>query len=356
MILSTVAGYTASVNLGQIELSYDTQYVTFGSATDVQLVERESDVLLYWLTPAGELIFGKINSDLSIGNQISLVASGVSSFYAKYLPGVGNAFAYVVGTTLTINVAGTTTIGTWDASRLHDFSFDVNNDLTSISVLYRAGDPAQAYIETYSAQIKAEAPVFVPDSGTYSTAINVVLSTNTPNAVIHYTTDGSVPSDSSPTYTGAIPVSGSQMIRAITTAPGYINSDESSATYTLILTPRAVAPVFSPVAGTYTTALAVAITSTTPNRIIRYTLDGTDPTTSSPIYYGPISVTSDVTIKAFATAAGYLPSTVSSAMYEINIPEPTPEDHVSPVYSYLNVYDFKMGLRLVPGFLVDNNV
>lgn len=356
MISSTIPGYSASLVGGQINLVTDSRAVTFGAATSVQLVETATSVLLYWLENNGSLSFGTVNADLTISNAVQLVQTGVSTFYAKYLLGVGTSFAYVVGTTLTINIAGTTTTGTWGSDRLPDFSYDVSNDLQVITVLFSAGVPVQAYTETYSAQVKAEAPIFVPDSGTYTTTLNVTLSTNTPNAVIHYTVDGSTPSDSSPTYTGAIHVTGSMTIRAITTAPGYINSDVSSATYTLVLTPQAVAPVFSPVAGSYTTALAVSITSVTPNRIIRYTLDGSDPTMASPIYYGPISVTADTTIKAFATAAGYRPSVIATAVYSINIPAPTPEDHVSPVYSYLHVYDFKMGLRAATGFAVDSNV
>lgn len=356
MISSTVAGYTASVVLEQIQLSYGTQSVTFGSATDVQLVENDTGVLIYWLTPAGALIFGTVNTDLSVSNQVTLVASGVSTFYAKYLPGVGTSFAYVVGNVLTINIAGTTTTGTWDASRLHDFSYDVSNDLQTITVLYRQGDPAQAYTENYSAMVKAEAPVFTPDSGTYQGVQSILITSNTAGAVIHYTVDGSTPTDASPIASGAVTVSESKTLKAIAVAAGYINSDVSTANYVIVLAPMAVAPVFTPVEGTYTAAISVAITSTTPNKIIRYTLDGSTPTMSSPIYYNPIAVSADVVIKAFATAAGYRPSSVSMATYNIEIAPPTPEDHVSPVYSTLKLYDFKMGLREVSEFAKDYSV
>lgn len=356
MITSSVTGYTASVVSDQIELVAGVQSVTFGSATDVQLVENETGVLLYWLTPTGALIFGTVNTDLSISNQVTLVPTGVTTFFARFLPGVGTSFAYVVGTVLTINIAGTTTTGTWSADRLHDFSYDVSGDLQTITVLYRQGEPSQAYSESYSAMVKAEAPVFTPGSGTYQGVQSILISSNTAGAVIHYTIDGSEPTDASPVASAAVSISSDVTIRAIAVAAGFINSDISSASYIIQLAPLAVAPVFNPVAGAYTTAINVAITSTTPNRIIRYTLDGSAPTMSSPIYTSPIPVSADVVIRAFATAAGYRPSPVSTASYTITIAPPTPEAHVDPIYSRLKLYDFQMGLRELSAFAQDYSV
>jgi hypothetical protein len=50
---------------------------------------------------------------------------------------------------------------------------------------------------------------------------------------------------------------------------------------------------------------------------IHYTTDGTVPTTSSSVYTGPISVGVTETLKADATATGYLRSAVASAKYTI---------------------------------------
>jgi N-acetylneuraminic acid mutarotase len=79
----------------------------------------------------------------------------------------------------------------------------------------------------------------------------------------------------------------------------------------------AATPVFSPEAGTYASAQSVTITSATPEAAIYYTTDGTTPTTSSTAYTGPIGVSSTETIKAIATASGYLASAVAIATYTI---------------------------------------
>ena len=79
-------------------------------------------------------------------------------------------------------------------------------------------------------------------------------------------------------------------------------------------------PVFSPVAGTYYEAQSVTITSATDGATIYYTLNGNDPTTSSPVYSSAISITETTTVKAMAVKADYNNSEIASATYTINEP------------------------------------
>jgi hypothetical protein len=79
----------------------------------------------------------------------------------------------------------------------------------------------------------------------------------------------------------------------------------------------AATPVFSPSPGKYTQAQMVSISDALIGATIHYTTDGTVPTTSSPVYTGPISVGVTETLKADATATGYLRSAVASAKYTI---------------------------------------
>jgi hypothetical protein len=77
----------------------------------------------------------------------------------------------------------------------------------------------------------------------------------------------------------------------------------------------AAQPVFSPVGGAYSTPQTVTISDATSGATIYYTTDGTTPTTSSPVYTGPITVSSTETIQAIATAPGYETSILWSAAY-----------------------------------------
>ncbi len=90
---------------------------------------------------------------------------------------------------------------------------------------------------------------------------------------------------------------------------------------TVNLPPAAATPIFSPSAGTYTSAQKVTIGDATSGATIYYTTNGTTPTTSSTEYIGPVTVGSTETIEAIATASGYSTSAVASATYTINLPE-----------------------------------
>ena len=95
----------------------------------------------------------------------------------------------------------------------------------------------------------AATPVFSPAPGTYLTAQTVTLSAATAGATIYYTADGTAPTTSSTPYTGAIPVSGSEVIEAVAVASGYTNSSLATAGY--VITPP---PVSGPVVPTNATA------------------------------------------------------------------------------------------------------
>jgi hypothetical protein len=83
--------------------------------------------------------------------------------------------------------------------------------------------------------------------------------------------------------------------------------------------PNTVAtPTFSPVGGTYTSAQNVTISTTTSGATIRYTTDGSTPTTTSgTVYGGAIAVSSNTTINAIAYESGFTASPVATASYTI---------------------------------------
>ncbi|MGA2886893.1 MAG: chitobiase/beta-hexosaminidase C-terminal domain-containing protein [Terracidiphilus sp.] len=82
----------------------------------------------------------------------------------------------------------------------------------------------------------------------------------------------------------------------------------------------AATPVISPGAGTYTTFQSVSITDTAPGATIYYTTDGTTPTINSIQYSGAITVSTNETVQAIATAMNYLNSEAASATYTFNMP------------------------------------
>lgn len=83
-------------------------------------------------------------------------------------------------------------------------------------------------------------------------------------------------------------------------------------------------PTFTPPPGTYTSDQSVAIHDLTPGATIYYTTNGSTPTTSSAKYVATIPIAATETLKAIATAPGYMTSAVASALYTIEKPAATP--------------------------------
>ncbi len=80
--------------------------------------------------------------------------------------------------------------------------------------------------------------------------------------------------------------------------------------------PSVAAPTFSPEGGQYIGTQNVQISCATPGASIRYTLDGSDPTSTSTLYENAISVATTTTIKAKAFL-GEESSSIASATYTI---------------------------------------
>jgi N-acetylneuraminic acid mutarotase len=88
--------------------------------------------------------------------------------------------------------------------------------------------------------------------------------------------------------------------------------------------PTAPAPTFSPAAGSYPAGTAITLSDTAGGAKIYYTTDGkTVPTVNSPVYAGPILLTSPVRIQAIAVASGYSTSYVAGATYAMPAATPT---------------------------------
>ena len=87
--------------------------------------------------------------------------------------------------------------------------------------------------------------------------------------------------------------------------------------------PAAAAPVITPAGGTFGASQNVTLSTTTASATIYYTLDGTEPTPASTVYTGPITISTDTTVRALASATGYIQSAVSGASFTVLGQTPT---------------------------------
>ncbi len=79
--------------------------------------------------------------------------------------------------------------------------------------------------------------------------------------------------------------------------------------------PTAAAPVITPDGGTFGDNQSVTLSSATSSANIFYTLNGSAPTPGSTLYTEPITIGADTTLRAIASASGYVQSGVSSATF-----------------------------------------
>ena len=95
------------------------------------------------------------------------------------------------------------------------------------------------------------------------------------------------------------------------------NGTDSASASTVV--EQVATPTFDQAAGTYNDSVSIQLACSTSGATIRYTLDGTDPTSSSTAYSTAISITTSTTLKAKAFATGKLDSAVASAAYTIKV-------------------------------------
>ncbi len=100
-----------------------------------------------------------------------------------------------------------------------------------------------------------------------------------------------------------------------------VSGNMITSVYYYFQTPQVVStPTISPPGGTFSQSQLVSISCGTSGASIRYTLNGSDPTSSSTLYTSAITITSSCILKAKAFLTGYIESTTASSSFTINVP------------------------------------
>ena len=141
--------------------------------------------------------------------------------------------------------------------------------------------------------------------------VSVMISCATDGATIHYTTDGTEPTEASPVYR-RFRISERTVVKAIAIKDG-LHSEVAVAEYAIGLCADPVIAAASSFTGSET---KVELSCATDGARIYYTLDGRDPNASATPYAAPFYVADSCTVKAYATCADYLDSAVATQSIE----------------------------------------
>lgn len=125
------------------------------------------------------------------------------------------------------------------------------------------------------------------------------ISCPTPGSTIHYTLDGTMPTELSTVYVSPIQLTRNGTVRAIAVAPGYRTSGVAEFTTDIFRVEDIRAELFEGF---------LYLTTETPNAVIRYTLDGSVPTAASATFDEPILLEQLTTVKAYGEREGYTTS------------------------------------------------
>lgn len=141
----------------------------------------------------------------------------------------------------TINTNGSTTLtqdenvlNIYKVPALDGISEGDNVNVTGVVGCYNAPQLRVAYatdVENVIVVDPCATPTFDPEAGTYSSTQNVSLACATDGASIHYTLDGTVPTESSPVFSTPIEVAETTTIKAMAVKDGFSNSSIAEATY-----------------------------------------------------------------------------------------------------------------------------
>lgn len=331
-----VAPVTISPNGGSFSLAQSVSLSTATSGAQIRYTIDGTTPSASSLLYSGAFSVGSSKTIKAIGIKAGMTNSSVSSATFTIQPQVvasvaispnGGSFSSAQSVSLSTSTIGALIRYTVDGSIPNSLSLlyagpiTVASSQTVKAIAINAGmndSVLTSAIFTITLPPVAVAEVAIsPNGGSFSSAQSVSLSTATSSAQIRYTIDGTIPSASSLLYSGAITVGSSQTIKAIGIKSGLANSSVSSAAF-IITSPGVVAAVeISPATGTYTSAQAISMKSATPDAQIRYTLNGSTPTSSSLPYSAPFVVSASKTIKAIAFKSGMTMSSISTQVIKV---------------------------------------
>ncbi|OQA74564.1 MAG: hypothetical protein BWY32_03565 [bacterium ADurb.Bin243] len=216
------------------------------------------------------------------------------------------------------------TVPTSTTGVIYSAPFTISKTTTVKAVAYKSGMTDSDIVSAvFNITVtKVATPILNPAGGSFASAKIVALSCATAGASMIYTTDGSNPSASngfgySPVASPAgITIDKTCTLKVIAIKSGMTNSDIASAYFVISgsSSTKVATPVISAGGTSSSTSRSVTIACATSGAAIKYTTNGTTPSsTNGTTYAGAFTLSSSATVKAIAIKSGMTNSDVASS-------------------------------------------
>ncbi len=209
----------------------------------------------------------------------------------------------------------------WKESSVSSKNFDDEAEVQASRNPATAAAPASP-VAGMPVALPPSLPRFSPGPGTFQEAVTVSLAAASDVVGIRYTTDGSEPGAGTGTvYSAPFRIESTKTVKAV--AVGADSRISSVAVGEFVITGTVASPLVSPAAGTYTPDRTVSMSCATPGAVIRYTMDGSLPSSSrGNLYSSPFQAKGSVTITAIAGKPGWKDSPATAVSYTfVDTPE-----------------------------------
>jgi hypothetical protein len=260
-----------------------------------------------------------IPTTTTLTNDITLLPPGrwLSTFYAK-VAGAGSNAVPTGNVVFVINFAyaGTVPLDGEGIATISTHDLQPGQSFITAGYVGDANFGPSAIAGSVTIQPAEQPPGMFPPPGKYLGSVTVALSDVTPDTMIYYTLNGGPPTTASQLYTGPFTISsGYVVVQAVAVLSGYMPGPESEGAYSILA--QTPAPTIRPLPGSYSVGQPITIADSDQTATIRYTLDGSTPTTTSNWYHEPILLTGSETIQSVAISTGRGTSNTTSASYTV---------------------------------------
>ena len=193
------------------------------------------------------------------------------------------------------------------------------------SITHRVQVKALAYVAEYPYQVvysneyafgQAVEPNISAEENVFNWAGNIVtLSCETDSVEIHYTLDGSEPTEKSALYTGPFAIDDTTTVKAKAFKEDWFDSETATATFTREWY-TVERPVIEPSGITFdNVSQAVSISCETEGATILYTVDGSDPAVNGREYKHPFGIYQSCSVRAIAIKDDWKDSEEATATF-----------------------------------------